>query len=103
MDDRIINLTAPLASHQPRRCIRTGQRGRKGQLLLQRRTHLLVGPQPPSLPSRTAPMLILRVLALPYAELYSPHDASQPHRLLSPMMGLSCAEGEKPRLGGQPL
>src|SRR5205807_1347023 len=34
---------------------------------------------------------------------YAPDHGSQPHHLSSPMVSLSRAEGEKPRLGGQLL
>src|SRR5256885_1062467 len=68
---------------------------------LKRWTFLLVRPQPPAFSNRTAPMLILWVLALPHLELYPADHGSQPHRLLSPVMSLSCAEGGKRRLGGR--
>src|SRR5215831_6941135 len=103
MNHRIIYLAAPFCSHQTCGHIRTGQRGGEGQLLFQCRTHLLVRPQAPPLPNRTAPMLILRILALPHPEFYAPDDGSQSHRLSSPVVSLSGAEGEKPRLGGRLL
>jgi hypothetical protein len=48
-------------------------------------------------------MLIGGILALPHPKLYPSDDGSQPHRLPSPMMRLSYAQGGKFRLGGQPL
>lgn len=45
-------------------------------------------------------MLILRVLAVPHFQFYLADDGSQAHGLLSPMVNLSAAEGEKLRLGG---
>src|ERR1017187_3107550 len=58
MNNRVVHLTAPLGRHQPGGGIGTGHRRRKGQLLLQCRTHLLVGSQTPPLPNRTAPMSV---------------------------------------------
>ena len=48
-------------------------------------------------------MFILRILAVPHPEFYAPDDGSQSHRLPSPVVSLSRAEGEKPRLGGRLL
>src|SRR5437899_8723970 len=56
--------------------------------------------QAPSFSNRTAPMLILRVLAVPHLQLYPTGHGAQPHRLPSPVMSLSGAEGGKLRLGG---
>ena len=66
MDHRIVSLTTPFARYLGRCLIRTRQRRREGQFLLQYRAHLLMGPQAPPLSNRTAPMLILRVLAVPH-------------------------------------
>ena len=56
--------------------------------------------EPPPLSNRTAPMLILRVLAVPYLQPYLPHHGAQAHHLLAPVMELPLAQGEKLRLGG---
>src|SRR5437660_277042 len=100
MNDRIVNLTTPFARHLRRRLIGTAQRHREGQFLLQHRAHLLVCPQAPPFSQRTAPMLIPWVLTVPHLQPDGAHDASQTHRLLSPVLNLSVAQGEKLRLGG---
>src|SRR5437879_2623257 len=74
MDHRIVNLTTPFARYLGCRLIRTRQRGRESQFLLQYRAHPLVCPQSPPLPNRTTPMLILRVLAVLYHQLYPTDD-----------------------------
>jgi len=94
------SITTPFADHQSRRVIRTGQRRREGQLLLQHGAHLLVCLQSPPFSHRTAPMLIPGILAVPDLYLYPTHHCPQTHRLFSPMMHLPAAEGEKLRLGG---
>src|SRR5207249_980857 len=100
MDHRIVNLTTPFARYLGCRLIRTRQRGRESQFLLQYRAHPLVCPQSPPLPNRTTPMLILRVLAVLYHQLYPTDDGAQTHCLLSPVMWFPIAEGGKLRLGG---
>ena len=103
MNNRVGHFAAPLGRQLPRRRIRTGQGRRKRQLLLQCRTHLLVSRQTPSLPHRTAPMPVLRVLAVPDLQLNDSEDAAQMHRLALAAVRLSSAEGGEPRRGGYPL
>src|SRR5438874_2962869 len=100
MDQAIINRTAPLAGQLSRTLIRPGQGRSKGQSLLQGWTQLLVWSQTPLLPNRTAPMLVLRVLAMPDLQLNYSHHCPQLHFALPSVMRFSTAEGEKLRLGG---
>ena len=100
MDDRIVRRTTPFLRHQSRRRIRTRQRRREDQFLLQRGTHLLVGLQLPPFANRTTPMLILGVLAVPHFHLDHTDDRAQVHGLLAPVMPFASAEGGKLRLGG---
>ena len=103
MNDRVVHFTTPLARQSGRIRIRTSQRRREAQPLLHRRTHLLVWLQPPPLPNGATPMPIPRILSLPNHQFNGADDTAQVHRLLSPMMHLSAAEGEKLRLGGRLL
>src|ERR1041385_4591668 len=57
-------------------------------------------PQAPPLSKGTAPMLILRVLAVPHLEPDWTDDAPQTHGPLSLVLNFSAAEGEKFRRGG---
>src|SRR5436305_14416905 len=100
MDQAIINRTAPLAGQLSRTLIGPGQGRSKGQSLLQGWTQLLVWPQGPLLPNQTAPMLVLRVLAMPDLQLNYSHHRPQMHLALPSVMRFSTAEGEKLRLGG---
>src|SRR5438045_9370681 len=98
MDQAIINRTAPLAGQLSRTLIGPGQGRSKGQALLQGWTQLLVWPQGPLLPNRTAPMLVLRVLAMPDLQLNYSYHCPQLHFALPSVMRFSTAEGENSAL-----
>src|SRR5258706_6710715 len=100
MDHRIVNRAIPVGRLLRRGFIGPDHSRRKSQLLLQGWTHLLVCFQAPAFPYRTAPMFIGGVLAVADLQFHLSDDAPERHHPLSPMVSLSVAEGEKPRLGG---
>ena len=100
MNDRMVDRAVPVGRLLRSSFVRPDQRRCKCQLLLQRRTHLLVSLQAPPFSNRTTPVPIPRVLAVADLQAHPPDDASESHHALSPVSHFSLAEGGKLRLGG---